>query len=151
MIIHTKNLVLLPLSVETAAAIIAGDLSSLKVGDGWPHADTLDGIGGVAHGSEAWLVTLDGVVIGDCGTHGPADEAGEIEIGYGIASPYRGSGYGNEIAASLSRYLMERGDVTRVVANEVLAINIPSRRALENAGFEIVNELDDLVWYRLTK
>ena len=64
--ISTPRLVLVPVAPETAAAIVAGDLTGIAAGSGWPHADTLDGLrmGG------GWLVTLDGVVIGDCGTHG---------------------------------------------------------------------------------
>jgi RimJ/RimL family protein N-acetyltransferase len=147
--IHTERLEFRPVTAETAAAVIAGDLSGLTVGDGWPHDDTRDGLGGVAHGADAWLVTLDGVVIGDCGTHGPVDDAGDIELGYGLAAPYRGRGLGNEIAVGLSAHLRGLPGVRRVVANEVLADNIPSRRALERAGFTCVRETDELSWYAL--
>jgi hypothetical protein len=34
-----------------------------------------------------WLITADGAIIGDIGTHGPVDEAGRAEIGYGLAAP----------------------------------------------------------------
>jgi RimJ/RimL family protein N-acetyltransferase len=147
--IYTPRLELRPVTADLAAAIIAGDTSTLTTGDGWPHEDTLDGLGGVAHGADAWLVTLDGVVIGDCGTHGPVDPDGDIELGYGLAVPYRGRGFGNEIAAGLTGHLRGLPGVRRVVANEVLADNIPSRRALENAGFRCVRETDDLCWYAL--
>jgi RimJ/RimL family protein N-acetyltransferase len=134
---------------EAAAAVVAGDLSGLDVGDGWPHEDTRDGLGGVAYGADAWFVVLDGKVIGDCGTHGPVDEAGDIEIGYGIGAPWRGRGYGNEIAAGVSRHVAQCAGVRRVVANEVLADNTPSRRALENAGFQLVRETPTETWYAL--
>ena len=98
---------------------------------------------------DAWLVTLDGVVIGDCGTHGPADENGDIELGYGLAAPFRGRGFGNEMAIGLTEHLRRLPGVRRVVANEVLADNVPSRRALERAGFTCVRETDDLCWYAL--
>jgi RimJ/RimL family protein N-acetyltransferase len=147
--IRTDRLELRPISPETAAAIVNGDLSSLPVGEGWPHEDTKDGLGGVAHGADAWLVTLDGVVIGDCGTHGPVDESGDIELGYGLAAPFRGRGLGNEVAIGLSQYLRGLPGVRRVVANEVLADNVPSRRALERAGFTCVRETEDLSWYAL--
>lgn len=143
----TARLVFVPVTPEAAAAVIAGDLSALAAADGWPHEDTRDGLGGVAHGSEAWFVTLDGTVIGDCGTHGPADEHGEIEIGYGIAAPVRGRGFGNEIAAGLADHLAARPEIRRIVANDVLADNVPSRRALENAGFHITAESAETVSY----
>jgi len=37
--------------------------------------------------------------------------------------------------------------VRRVVAREVLAENLPSRRALERAGLQLEREADGLVWY----
>ncbi len=149
MTIHTPRLELRPVTAELAAAIVAGDTSALSTGDGWPHEDTRDGLGTVALGADAWLATLDGVVIGDCGTHGPVDAAGDIELGYGLAAPYRGRGFGNEIAAGLTGYLRALPGVRRVVANEVLADNVPSRRALENAGFRCVRETEELCWYAL--
>jgi [ribosomal protein S5]-alanine N-acetyltransferase len=82
-----------------------------------------------------WLVTLDGVVIGDCGTVGLVDAAGEIEIGYGLAAEHRAVGFGSELVVGLSDWLLTQSDVRRVVARGVLADNTPSRRALERAGF----------------
>jgi hypothetical protein len=81
--IRTPRLVLEPLSLDVAQAIVAGDLSRVRPAAGWPHDDTLDGIRlGVEHGvSTTWLVLRDGVVIGDCGLHGQPDEDGEVEIG----------------------------------------------------------------------
>jgi RimJ/RimL family protein N-acetyltransferase len=131
--IFTPRLVLVPVAPETAAAIVAGDLTGIAAGTGWPHADTVDGLrmGG------GWLVTLDGVVIGDCGTHGDRSDDGEVEIGYGLAEPYRGRGYGTELVTALSDWLLAQPGVERVVARDVEAANTPSRRALERAGFSL--------------
>jgi RimJ/RimL family protein N-acetyltransferase len=147
----TERLVLEPIAPEVAEAVVAGDLSGLRVGDGWPHADTVDGIGmAVRHGhAPGWFVTLDGEIIGDCGTHAPPDEAGDVEIGYGLAAPYRGRGYGNELVVAASAWLLRRPGVRRVVAREVLADHVPSRRALERAGFVLEREERGLVWYAL--
>jgi RimJ/RimL family protein N-acetyltransferase len=143
--------VLEPVAAEAAARVVAGNLSGLRIGDGWPHEDTLDGLGmAVRHGQPAgWFVALNGEIIGDCGTHGPPDEAGDVEIGYGLAAPYRGRGYGNELVIAASRWLLGQPGVTRVVARAVLADNIPSRRALERAGFRLEREENGLVWYAL--
>jgi RimJ/RimL family protein N-acetyltransferase len=138
----TPRLVLEPVSPALANAIAAGDLSSLRPGEGWPHADTVDGL----RAGTPWLVLLDGVAIGDCGTHGPPVD-GEVEIGYGLAEPYRGRGFGSETAVALTEWLLAQPEVTRVVANDVLADNTPSRRALERAGLRLVAGNGDVVSY----
>jgi RimJ/RimL family protein N-acetyltransferase len=46
----------------------------------------------IKHGHPAgWFITHQGRIIGDFGTHGPVDDNGGVEIGYGLASPYRGA------------------------------------------------------------
>jgi RimJ/RimL family protein N-acetyltransferase len=42
-----------------------------------------------------------GEVIGDIGFHGPPDETGTVEIGYGIVEQYRGRGLAGESAAAI--------------------------------------------------
>ena len=100
-------------------------------------------------GSLVWLVMLDDVVIGDCGTVGGLDDEGAIEIGYGLAAEHRGRGYGNELVGALSAWLLSQPEVEQVVAREVLADNVASRRALENAGFVLEREEGGLTWYVL--
>jgi RimJ/RimL family protein N-acetyltransferase len=148
--IVTERLVLEPLSQETARAILEGTPDGLRRGRGWPHADTLDALGLVAeHGSEAWLILEDGVVVGDAGTHGPPDENREVEIGYGLAEQARGRGLASEFVPALAQALLARPEVGRVVARAVLAANLPSRRALERAGFRLEREQGGLTWYAL--
>ncbi|HKS99472.1 MAG TPA: GNAT family N-acetyltransferase [Rugosimonospora sp.] len=124
----------MPLAPESARAILDGDLSGWTPAEGWPHKDTADGLRGVTGGSLGWLVTLDGAVIGDCGTLGGVRPSGDIEIGYGLAAPYRGQGYGTELVRALAGWLRARPGVRRVVAG-TLPDNIASRRVLEHAGF----------------
>jgi GNAT superfamily N-acetyltransferase len=71
-------------------------------------------------------VLLDGVVIGECGTSGQANEAGDIEIGYGLAEPYRGRGFGAEMLAALSRWLVAQDGVHRVTVGDVRTDEVPS-------------------------
>jgi RimJ/RimL family protein N-acetyltransferase len=139
--IFSARLVLEPVSDAVARAIVEGDTTGVRAGEGWPHADTADGLRlGLAHGAGTGrLVLLDGLVVGDCGTHGPADEGGEIEIGYGLAEPYRGRGLGAELVRAYADWLLEHEGVRRVVAR-VLPANVPSRRALERAGFALERE-----------
>jgi RimJ/RimL family protein N-acetyltransferase len=150
--IATRRLGLAPLDDEVAHAVLAGDFSVVTRADGWPHDDTLDAMrmatvpGG---GSLVWLVMLGEVVIGDCGTLGGVDDQGVIEVGYGLAGEHRGRGYGNELVAALSGWLLSQPQVEQVVAREVLADNVPSRRALESAGFVLEREEGGLTWYAL--
>ena len=127
--------------METARAIVAGDVSglvaaALAAADGWPHEDTADGLTMAVKAGypPGWLVTAGGTVIGDCGTHGPVDEAGVIEIGYGLAAPSRGQGYGSEAVLAVTEWLLSQPEV-RLVQAHTLTDNVPSRRVLEKAGF----------------
>lgn len=134
--LQTARLRLEPLTAEMARAILAGDLSGLTTADGWPHDDTADGLGMALKTGHppGWLVTVGGTVIGDIGTHGPVDEAGRVEIGYGLAAPSRGQGYGSEAVAAVTEWLLSQPGVRQVRAH-TLTSNEPSRRVLEKAGF----------------
>jgi [ribosomal protein S5]-alanine N-acetyltransferase len=149
----TPRLTLEPISQTAAEAVLAGDLSGVAAGDGWPHADTLDGLRIAlqrGHQPGCWFVVLDDVVIGDCGIHAEPDEAGDVELGYGLAAPYRGEGYGSEVVIGLSQWLLRSPEVRRVVARGVLKDNLASRRALERAGFELESADDRVTSYALS-
>jgi RimJ/RimL family protein N-acetyltransferase len=143
-LLQTARLRLVPLTAEMARAILAGDLSGLAAAgltaaDGWPHEDTADGLAMAGKGGypPGWLVTVSGAVIGDIGTHGPVDEAGRVEIGYGLAAPSRGQGYGSETVAAVADWLLSQPGVRQVRAH-TLTDNAPSRRVLEKAAFAYI-------------
>ncbi len=142
--IVTVRLVLEPVSRERAQTVVSGDVSSVPAGREWPHADTLDGLRmALARGhAPGWFVTLDGVVIGDCGTHGDPDESGGVEVGFGLAAPYRGRDYGTELVMALSAWLLDQAGVKRITAR-VEHDNTPSQRVLERAGF-VLEPADEL-------
>ena len=88
----------------------------------------------IRHGhAPGWFVTLEDVVIGDCGIHHEPDDKGDVELGYGLARPYRRRGYGTEVAVGLSRWLLDQDDVRRVVGRAALD-NPPGGHTLERAG-----------------
>ena len=143
--ISTPRLALLPVSVELARAVVAGDISGVSAAPGWPHADTVDALRPHAtYGGDGevgpWLVSLREThqVIGDCGWYGPPGDGGEVEIGYGLAAPYRGRGYGTEAVRALLSWVAAQPGVRRVAAS-VDASNTPSRRLLERLGFTVTD------------
>jgi RimJ/RimL family protein N-acetyltransferase len=148
--ITTPRLVLVPISSEVAAAVVSGDVSAVTAGEGWPHDGTFRGLGMALQNGHApgWFVTLDEVVIGDCGTHGDPDEQGDVEVGYGLAQPYQRQGYGTELAIGLSRWLLTQAGVHRVVGRAALD-NPPGRRTLERAGFTLESVDDQYARYVL--
>jgi len=148
--ISTADLVLQPVSAAAAAALTAGDFSGIRAGEGWPHEDSMDGLRMAALGlNRCWLITLGDAVVGECGTHAPPDAAGVVEIGYGLAAPYRGRGYGRQTVRALARWLLGQPGVTAVLAHTDPG-NVPSRRSLVSAGFSFEGETGGQCRYRLT-
>lgn len=103
--IAASRLVLEPVTVELARAVVTGRLTGIPTGAGWPHADTADAMAMALRGDAgpSWIVTVGGVVIGDCGGFSWPDDRGVVEIGYGVAAPCRGKGYALEPAGTASR------------------------------------------------
>jgi RimJ/RimL family protein N-acetyltransferase len=75
-----------------------------------------------------------GEVIGDIGFHGPPDEAGTVEIGYGIVEQYRGRGLVGESAMAICGLAWSRPGVTRIIA-QTDEDNAASAGVLKRAGF----------------
>jgi RimJ/RimL family protein N-acetyltransferase len=75
-----------------------------------------------------------GEVIGGIGFHGPPDEAGTVEIGYGIVEQYRGRGLVGEPAVAISGLAWSRPGVSRIIARTGEA-NAASAGVLRHAGF----------------
>lgn len=151
--IEGAGLTLVPMTAEQAQSLRAGELSDLPAGPGWPHADTLDGVGAALAGGDPealpWLVVVDdGSVVGDVGWKGAPSPDGEVEIGYGLAAPSRGLGLGTEAVRRLIGWLALQPAVRRVVAQTTVD-NEPSRRLLVGLGFHVTAEHDRDVWYAL--
>jgi RimJ/RimL family protein N-acetyltransferase len=152
--IRTERLLLVPMKQEQCAAILAADLSVIQAGEGWPMDETLVSMRTAErHGVElpGWFITLDGLVIGEAFTHGEMDEDGIIELGYNLAESYRGRRYASEFVSATSQWLLRREGVRRVTASGVEVGNVPSRRALERAGFVLMKEDDEHAWYALDR
>lgn len=146
----TPRLFLQPISEAVARAIAEGELEGLEPAKGWPQPGTANGVRlALEHGHPAgWLVRLTGMVIGDCGIHAPADGAGCVEIGYGLAEPYRHRGFGTEVVQAISTWLLGQPRVATVRACAEPS-NVASGRVLEKAGFSLVDTTDGLNVYAL--
>lgn len=151
-VLTSGRVVLIPQTLDAAKALLEGTDPGLPLGEGYPHADTMDALrmfvehGGPDDGgaySGGWFVTLaeDGRVIGDCGTFGPPAEDGRVEIGYGLAGPFRGRGFGTEAVRTLVDWLVAQDEVRTVTASVEVG-NEPSRRLLATLGFALVAESD---------
>lgn len=75
-----------------------------------------------------------GEVIGDIGFHGPPDETGTVEIGYGIVEQYRGRGLAGEATVAICGLAWSRPEVTRIIARTD-EDNAASGGVLRHAGF----------------
>ncbi|MDQ1614485.1 MAG: hypothetical protein QOJ60_424 [Actinomycetota bacterium] len=144
---------LTPQTLAAARALLEGEDAGLLLAEGYPHADTLDGLRmslpyATSDDELGWFVTLvaDGRIIGDAGTKGGADDEGRIEIGYGLAAPFRGKGYGTEAVRLLVDHLGSQPDV-RVLTAEVEVGNVASRKLLERIGFTLTHEADRSWWF----
>jgi RimJ/RimL family protein N-acetyltransferase len=150
--IESSRLALVPVNRETARAILAGEFDSLPHAAGWPHDDTADAMRIMLderRPSLGWLITVDGLLIGECGTVGWVDDDGDVDVGIGLAVDQRSRGYGTEALGALADWLRRQPGVRRVVANGVEATNLVSRRMLERVGFALEREAGGRVWYAL--
>ena len=136
--IATPRLVLQPVTIDLARAVVGGLLLDVPCGVGWPHAATADAMS-LALGPDpgpGWVITVDGVAIGDCGAFSWPEKDGAVEIGYGLAGPYRGRGYATEATGAMCQWLFTEAGATELIATGVDADNVASRRVLEKLGFE---------------
>lgn len=154
--IETERLVLERVGLARVRAIVSGNLAMVRAGAGWPHQETLDGLRMAAAHAQTdedtdWLILLrtTGEVIGECGWKGGPGADGSAEIGYGLARPFRGQGYGTEAVAALAGWALAQPGCRQLLAH-VLPGNVASRRLLERVGFiETGRAGEDLVYATL--
>lgn len=89
------------------------------------------------------IVLCDGdVEVGHAGFKGPPNDAGVVEIAYGIAHEHQGRGYATETAAALTDFAF-RSPHVRVVCAHTLPENNASARVLAKCGFRNIGEVLD--------
>ncbi len=88
-----------------------------------------------AAGSEyAFVIVVDGEVVGHISIKNVDGERGEAEVGYWIGRPYWGRGYASEAVRQIVAFAFEERGLRRLYAH-VLAHNPASGRVLEKCGF----------------
>lgn len=131
-----------------ASALLAGEDPGMPLAEGFPHADTFDGLRMRTADARMFLALADGAAIGDCGTHGWVDANGSVEVGYGLAEPWRGRGYGIATVRALVHALRTEPDVRELTAGVEIA-NEPSWRLLDRLGFTACDETETTRTYVL--
>jgi ribosomal-protein-alanine N-acetyltransferase len=97
-----------------------------------------------------WLVIEKNknAIIGGICFHGEADEKGEVEIGYGIDADYRNQGYMTETIDGIIKWIRNNKKV-RIIRAETDATNISSVRVLEKNGFELFQQINNMMILKL--
>ena len=149
----TPALRLVPLSVATMEALVAGDLAAASASSGIPATPYL--------ADHAWLwnirlpqvaadpaaldwiaraaVTPDDEVVGLVGFHGPPDERGMVEVAYGVDPALRRRGWARTLLAAALAWAASDPAVT-VVRASISPSNEASLATLRPFGFEQVGE-----------
>jgi ribosomal-protein-alanine N-acetyltransferase len=113
---------------------------------------------GVQRDQENWLwhthwqivLRAENRIIGGFCFKGPADETGQVELGYGIDPSYQGEGYMSEALPEIVRWALTRPFVSAVVS-ETAKSNTVSQRTLARAGFAAWWKTPDHLWWRISR
>jgi ribosomal-protein-alanine N-acetyltransferase len=82
-------------------------------------------------------------IIGSTSFHGSPDSAGMVEIGLGIALPFRNQGFAKEALRGMWLWAAEDPEV-KILRYTVSTTNVPSIRLVQFFGFELVGQqIDD--------
>lgn len=154
--IVTPRLLLHPIDVAEGERIVARTPGAFDSwADDFPFDGDVRGVEAFLHGTAAhgeqgpfghYRVTrlADGRAVGGVGFKGQP-EGGCVEIGYGLSESARGHGYAAEAVSAVLTIAADHG-LSKVVADTTLD-NIPSQRTLVRAGFQLVREDDELIYY----
>ncbi len=164
MIIETKNLRLIPCSIDILGKAIEGNnelgiLLGIHIADNWtefgvePLKYSRDKI--VKDNEEMGWATYfpihkqDNTLIGSCGYKGKPTEQGTVEIGYEIAPDYRNKGFATELAKGLISNAFAENSVKIIIAHTLPEENA-STKILTKCGFVKTGEINDpedgLIW-----
>jgi len=164
--ISTDRLMLIPITYEMIDALQDRESTilesiGLKTDELWPTDDTMDILPiykailedtKLVTGFEMWVIVdkESSVIIGDIGFKGQPNEAGEVEIGYGLVEGERKKGYGLEAVKAMMQWTINHKKVQCIKA-ECLINNIASIKILGKVGMSEINKDKDLIYWELRK
>jgi len=99
-----------------------------------------------------WQIVLksENRIIGGFCFKGPADENGEVEVGYGTDPKYQGQGYMSEALREIARWALEQPGILAVIS-ETAKSNVASQRVLQQVGFAPYQETEEHLWWRICR
>jgi RimJ/RimL family protein N-acetyltransferase len=166
-VLETPHLTLLAASPEQYLALIE-EPERFEQLVGLALADGLRGLYTSGEVSPQWIAALRGAsgpdpwkhgfwiterggreIVGSAGFKGPPDDAGVVEIAYGIAPSRQGRGYATEAAGALMRFAGADARVRTLRAHTLPTANA-STKVLTKCGFlhiaDVVDPDDGPVW-----
>lgn len=78
---------------------------------------------------------------------GPANEKGQVEVGYGIDEKYQNQGYGTEAISKITEWALGQEGIDDVIA-ETEKENIASQKLLKKVGYKLCNETEENYYWR---
>lgn len=158
----TERLIIIPMTHSMITSVLNSDndmydnLGIISNGK-WPLPDTMDILNfikdnmnknDVVSGFDVWMVVKkDGrTVIGDAGFRGEPNEAGEIEIGFGLIPEEQKKGYGYELAGALIDWAAQQAGV-KVIKADCLLDNTGSIKLLQKCGMSEVSRDSELIYW----
>jgi RimJ/RimL family protein N-acetyltransferase len=82
------------------------------------------------------------VAVGQMSFRTLQDEAGAVELGYGVNPSYQGRGYATEMARALVQWASQQPSIRRITS-ACLEDNVASVRVLEKVGFRRIGHRTD--------
>jgi RimJ/RimL family protein N-acetyltransferase len=155
----TARLVLHPMSVIEAERVAAGEPDDgARWAPGYPAEGDVAGAKGFLStcantgdpqplGAYQIRLREDGHAIGGLGFHGPADENGNVTIGYGLIPSARGKGYASEALRALLAFARAHG--ITCVQGGTTHDNIASQHVMTTVGMRLVAEDGQLKHYKI--
>lgn len=164
--IQTPRLTLLPFTkIICEETLDNSDVTLKSLGivpcKGWPDSETLDTLPRIIinldkvkepSGFESWMIIErdSNLIIGDIGFKGLQNEAGEIDLGYGIIDIARKKGFAYEASAGIVKWAFEQKTVKAITAN-CLVDNLGSKKILSSLNFSVIKKDDEMIWWRLSE
>jgi len=155
--IKTRDLDLVPYTPADLIALIKG-AAAFRSSFGFPAADGLrefllgrevsSGYLDMLMSSpvpDVWrhgfALVYEGVVVGNTAFVGPPNNAGEVEIAYGVVPAFEGRGFATQAAQALTEFAFGDERVNTVIAH-TLTQNNASTHILQKNGFTFSGEVD---------